>query len=221
MDFNINIPDKMFYKGSISRKIDLNIPEPTHIKWNRREEIDNKLEGVYVVFDMYDGDNWCTPNPPDLSGESRKCLYVGEGQIKERLNANKDRYGCYAGEVIYYEIPTIEDRLLFEKILIKHYQPICNKENYYYDPDITGNYFNPFIKLRKEIIAEISGKAETEELSLDAESFFSHLYDELNWSLDYINNIINLDLMGDSTQAVETYIKEMDYFSKSNTKSLS
>lgn len=226
MQINIGISHDIFYKSSSLQNIDLNIPKPTHIKWNYREKIDEELVGVYVVFDMYDDEEdedveWCTPNPCDLSGKSRKCLYVGEGKIKTRLNVNKDYYGYYAGEVIYYEIPVIEDRLLFEKILIKHYQPIFNKQNYSYPSSVVSNYGASLDKIRNHLINEINGKAENEELSLDAKAFFYHLYDNLNWSLEYIQNIINLHSMDNITQEVETYHNEMVYFSKLNTKSSS
>ncbi|MCX9102998.1 hypothetical protein OKT77_26045 [Bacillus anthracis] len=175
--------------------------------------------GVYVVFDMFDGKDWCTPNDPDLLGKSRKCLYVGEGQIKTRLTVNKNRYGLHAGEIIYYEIPTIEDRLLFEKILIKHYQPISNKENYFYHPDVTRKYTDSLKKFKNHIINEISGIAEYKEIDLDAESFCYYLYDDLDWSLGYIDTINTLELKGDITTEVKTYLTEMYNFSKLNPKS--
>jgi len=84
--------------------------------------------GVYVIF---------SPTVSDYSNKGtdgnggKACIYVGEGNIKDRLYRHKYEKRFAKGidyEVIYYIIEEQKDRKAVERILIKHYDPTFNKE---------------------------------------------------------------------------------------------
>ena len=86
-----------------------------------------KSSGVYIIF---------SPNivdfAPATNGEG--CIYVGEGQINQRLYQHwyNERFGSRDKDyiVVYYKIPDQVDRKAVERILIKHYNPpIIKKAN--------------------------------------------------------------------------------------------
>lgn len=85
-------------------------------------------KGVYVIF---------SPSVSDYSNKGldddreKTCIYVGEGNIKDRLYNHKYQNRFAHGinyEVIYYIIEEQKDRKAVERILIKHYDPTFNKE---------------------------------------------------------------------------------------------
>ncbi|MGH0601591.1 GIY-YIG nuclease family protein [Bacillus mycoides] len=81
------------------------------------------INGVYVIF---------SPEIRDFNTRGQGCIYVGEGNIKNRLYSHKyrERFGDQKNDfiVIYYEIDNQVDRRTVERILIKYYDPTYNKE---------------------------------------------------------------------------------------------
>lgn len=85
-------------------------------------------KGVYVIFSPSVSDY--SNKGIDINGE-KTCIYVGEGNIKDRLYKHKYQKRFAQGinyEVIYYIIEEQKDRKAVERILIKHYDPTFNKE---------------------------------------------------------------------------------------------
>lgn len=88
----------------------LNIGFKQYAKCNNRNHIINtKINGVYVIFDANSGD-YHEPNSREKHAKCKSCLYVGEGDIRTRLNShdNTGRFGKLAEEVVYYKV---EDQL--------------------------------------------------------------------------------------------------------------
>ncbi|MGO4185881.1 GIY-YIG nuclease family protein [Paenibacillus sp. TAF43_2] len=79
--------------------------------------------GVYVIF---------SPDRRTFDKTGTRCIYVGEGNIKNRLSDHrrKKRFGDQEINfiVIYYEIDDQIDRKAVERMLIKYYEPMFNKE---------------------------------------------------------------------------------------------
>ncbi|QDQ03755.1 GIY-YIG nuclease family protein [Bacillus sp. BD59S] len=80
-------------------------------------------KGVYVIFKA---------DITDFSQVGNGCLYVGQGNLKERLSSHKNsqRFGKKEDGfiVVFYQIENDIDRKLVERILIKHHKPAYNKE---------------------------------------------------------------------------------------------
>ncbi|QWG98388.1 GIY-YIG nuclease family protein [Bacillus toyonensis] len=80
-------------------------------------------KGVYVIF---------LPNVRDYNRIGEGCIYVGQGNLKNRLYVHKhyERFGDKKApfNVIFYEIEDDVDRKAVERILIKYHEPSFNKE---------------------------------------------------------------------------------------------
>ncbi|MEI4830677.1 hypothetical protein WAX78_14580 [Bacillus sp. FJAT-53711] len=195
MEFGIDLPKELIYKGYSNQSITLNIPKPQHVKWSLVEKtIPSEMLGIYVVFDKVaeDEDDWFTPNPlNNLHERNRRCLYVGEGQIRNRLTNKKNKYRPYAGEVIYYEVPNIEDRKLFERLLIKHFRPIFNKDGFALPHQALKKYWRDRDKLEKSVVSNIAETLKDMERPAEGKVLFDYIYTKYNWPLNYINEVIN------------------------------
>lgn len=99
-----------------------NVKEPVKIRFLDREKHLSK-KGVYVIF---------SPDVTDFDTIGKGCIYVGQGNLRDRLYSHKyyERFGKEEDEfiVIFYEIEDEVDRKAVERILIKHYDPSYNKE---------------------------------------------------------------------------------------------
>ncbi|MGH1216676.1 hypothetical protein ACQVWG_26605 [Bacillus cereus] len=162
MEIKLNVDKNLFLKDKNDHTVILNISEPSHVYWKSRKDIGYNVTGVYVIFDEKGGEQYDLPNDKKLKSATRNCLYIGEGQILRRLNIhnNHTTFGNLAGEVMYYNVPDIADRKLLERMLIKHYVPIFNKEGQYpyilkkaYKEDIT-NYKLELINLINDMQIE-------------------------------------------------------------------
>ncbi|EAR68590.1 hypothetical protein B14911_03369 [Bacillus sp. NRRL B-14911] len=113
----------------------MHIESSQHTNWHKRNErIKQKTLGVYVIFDAYSG-NYHQPCSSEMFNKQRSCLYIGEGDIRTRLNShnNTGRFGKLAREIVYYRVEDQLERKLLERILIYHYKPLFNKEKGLYD----------------------------------------------------------------------------------------
>ncbi|MGX5475900.1 hypothetical protein [Bacillus toyonensis] len=195
MKLEIDLPTELIYEGYSNQSIILNIPKPQHVKWSLvKQTIPSKMLGIYVIFDKVaeDEDDWFTPNPlKNLHDRNRRCLYVGEGEIRTRLTQKKMGYRPYAGEVIYYEVPNIEDRKLFERLLIKHFRPIFNKDGFDLTHKIKDKYWKDRDELEKSVVNNIAETLKSIEKPTEGKVLLDYIYTKYNWPLNYINEVIN------------------------------
>ncbi len=183
----------------------MNISNPDHKKFAHRNEIGKNLSGVYVIFDKLSGHDYETPNSNNLSKEERRCIYVGEGNILNRLNVhNKTLIGKYAGEVIYYEISDILDRKLFERLLIKHYTPVFNKENQY-EFALKKEYMDNRDLLAKELIERINHMREEVDMEPIGEEVLASLFNDEDLHYDEIKGMFSDMIRGLNKEAKYTY----------------
>ncbi len=225
MGFKIELPEELIYDGVSNQNIILNIPKPKHVKWKSvKEVIPEELLGVYIVFDKVaaDEDDWFTPNPlNELHSLNRRCLYVGEGIIRNRLTNKNAAYRSYAGEIIYYEIQNIADRKLFERLLIKHFRPIFNKDGFTLSIQLKNQYFEKRKELEKSVVNNITETLKDMDKPAKGRVLFDHIYTHYNWPLNYIDEVINQAIACnnhqqtlDNNSAFQNYLeflKEFDF----------
>lgn len=199
------LPKNIFYKGQDNHKITIDISDPNHIKFDLRNGIKKNISGVYVIFDKLRGVNYETPNPNDLSKEERRCIYVGEGKILNRLNVHgKTLIGKYAGEVVYYEIPDILDRKLFERLLIKHYIPVFNKENQY-EFALKKEYMDNRDFMAKELIGIINEMRDEVGMEPMGEEVLASLFNNEDLSYNEIKGMFSDMIRGLNKEVKYTY----------------
>jgi hypothetical protein len=188
------LPQNLFYNGKKDHRIDLVVSNAQYKKWDFKNQINKESIGVYVIFDRLSGEDYETPNNPELlSREERNCIYVGEGKILNRLKVHsKTLIGKYAGEIIYYEIPDIFDRKLMERLLIKHYLPIFNKENQY-EFAVKKEYMKHRDNMVSELIEEINDMRIEVDLEPVGEEMLSELFHSQDLSYNEIKGML-LDL---------------------------
>lgn len=164
--------------------------------------------GVYLIF---------SPDATDFYNNSGTCIYVGEGHVKRRLYSHwyHNRFGSKGSDfvVIFYEVKNQIDRKLLERIFIKHYGPIYNKENFNTDRQKLvknqgeiNRFFRKIVEELKDIFGELTykdGKKYNEVFD------FSEVVIELlqnQHSLEEIHNRISeyhFEYEADSHQAIE------------------
>ncbi|HDR8522605.1 hypothetical protein [Bacillus toyonensis] len=121
--FSINLSNFVFENQSLKENITIEANEPqTCFFLERKSHPPKDKKGVYLIF---------FPGITDYSNGEKGCIYVGEGNIRKRLYRH-DYEGRFAKDVnykvIYYIIDEQKDRKAVERILIKYYDPIFNKE---------------------------------------------------------------------------------------------
>ncbi|PEA37017.1 hypothetical protein CON45_21495 [Priestia megaterium] len=125
--FSINLSNFVYKDSSSVEKEIIQVGAPKQCRFLNAKNHPTE-RGVYVIF---------SPAVSDYSNKGtdgnggKACIYVGEGNIKDRLYRHKYEKRFVQGidyEVIYYIIEEQKDRKAVERILIKHYDPTFNKE---------------------------------------------------------------------------------------------
>lgn len=123
--FKIELND-FIYPNTTSSTEEITIDKvigPKKVKFLSEAKQHPSSKGVYVIF---------LPEETEFNASGDKCIYVGEGIIKNRLYSHRyhERFGNKNHEfiVIYYEIEDEVNRKAVERILIKYYNPSYNKD---------------------------------------------------------------------------------------------
>ncbi|HDR7799653.1 TPA: GIY-YIG nuclease family protein [Bacillus tropicus] len=123
--FKIELND-FIYPNTTSSTEEITIDKvigPKKVKFLSEAKQHPSSKGVYVIF---------LPEETEFNATGNKCIYVGEGIIKNRLYSHHyhERFGDKNNEfiVIYYEIEDEVNRKAVERILIKYYNPSYNKD---------------------------------------------------------------------------------------------
>ncbi|PEQ83486.1 GIY-YIG nuclease family protein [Bacillus cereus] len=123
--FKIELKDFIFpNKTSTTEEITIDkVIGPKKVKFLSEAKQHPSSKGVYVIF---------LPDEKEFNAGGDKCIYVGEGIIKNRLYSHRyhERFDDKKNEfiVIYYEIEDEVNRKAVERILIKYYNPSYNKD---------------------------------------------------------------------------------------------
>lgn len=194
-EVKIYLTGDLFYGGGVDYPYTINV-NPKYTRWDDRKSIPTNTNGVYVVFDFYSGD-YHTPNSKERFSKNKSCVYVGEGNIRTRLNThdNTARLGKFAFDVVYYEVSDQIERKLLERVLIRHYKPLLNKEKDLYNaPQEKQKIMQDMSKRRKRLLNHIKFLKSYLEISTPTykEMTFDDILDELlkNKSFDVIEDNI-------------------------------
>jgi hypothetical protein len=193
MDFPLQLSKSLFLNGSKDHTVYVNISDPKLEKWQLRDNINKKIKGVYIIFDKMAGTDWETPNPADLKGLERRCIYVGQGKIHKRLSKHSLYNGnikIFAGEVVYYDIPSKIDRKMLEQLFIKHYLPILNKEDQYEFPLILS-YTDSRRSREEYIINTIDVIKDGYNVLLTGKQIMDHFFTKGDMSLNQIEDFLD------------------------------
>ncbi|MFK4431393.1 hypothetical protein COM08_15475 [Bacillus wiedmannii] len=131
---SINLSNFVFENQSLKENITIEVNEPqTCFFLERKSHPPEDKKGVYLIF---------SPGIIDYSNREKGCIYVGEGKIRKRLYRHnyEERFAKDVNyKIIYYLIDEQKDRKAVERILIKYYDPIFNKEGVSKDNQV-GNH---------------------------------------------------------------------------------
>lgn len=202
--FSINLSNFVYKNSSSVGKEVIQVGAPQQCFFlNAKQHPSEK--GVYVIFSPAVSDY--SNKGTDGRGE-KTCIYVGEGNIKDRLykHKNQKRFAPKIDyEVVYYIIEEQKDRKAVERILIKHYDPTFNKEGTSKVTQVWAhlNFAEKFKYLASEL----------DSIFLDVHFGDNRTYDEVfdfhivvarllkdGELLEDINNKINLNLSDEITR---------------------
>lgn len=187
--FSINATN-FIYGTSATKTIRINgIGEPQKVSFLNSSSHPNE-NGVYVIF---------SPEITDFSTKGEGCIYVGEGNIKQRLYSHKriNRFGKAKIDytVVYYKVENQVDRRTIERILIKYHDPTHNKE---------GVSKLDLIKRQSQINADFTGIVnELEDIFGDLSYINGKTYGEL---LEFNAVVLNLLQNGYSFEDINEQI---------------